>query len=117
MASVELLQAACSGDSLAVERLVGSGRAREEGSEGRSGISALHNAATAGNVAVIRAMARGGQDLEQRLPAVLGGGTPLHSALRAGQAEAAEALIDAGADCDAAELGECGRVVRLGVAD
>jgi hypothetical protein len=102
-ASTRLLQAASSGDAAGVAMALAKGG---QASVERSGLSAVHAAAAAGHASTIRAMSAGGAELDARSSVVVGGGTPLHLAIRNRQPEAARALIEGGADIDAVELGE-----------
>ncbi|KAG2486163.1 hypothetical protein HYH03_015127 [Edaphochlamys debaryana] len=80
-----------------VEALVEAG-ARVNARAGEGGLTALHAACRAGEVAAVRALLRAGADWER---ATALGQTPLHLACSRGHVAAVRALLEAGADAGA----------------
>lgn len=73
----------------------------------QSGMSALHNAASAGNVEVMTALLAAKAPVDDRCtitePSNYSLVTPLHMAVDSSRIQAVELLLDSGADIDAAD--------------
>ncbi len=93
-ASATVADAAKSGDAVAVKALLKQG-VDVNAAQG-DGMTALHWAATNGDVAITQMLLAAGANV--RATTRLGGTTPLHLATQSGQAQVAAALIAAGAE-------------------
>jgi uncharacterized protein len=95
-----LLKAATEGDLAAAQAALRSGASKDATTD--FGFTALHVAATAGHLQVVRLLIDGGADVDRRGPHGVSRVSPLFQAI--GWPKIMEALLDAGANVDGATM-------------